>query len=62
MASGRKRISKSLGGKKRLIAASKEHAPAPRWLDIKVFGLGKAMRRSIKRFRSKHWRRSKLKL
>jgi len=62
MASGRKSISKSYGGKKRLIAAAKTHAPAPRWIDLKIFGLGKAMRRSIKRFRSKHWRRDKLKL
>ncbi len=62
MASGRKSISKSYGGKKKLIAAAKSHAPAPRWIDIKVFGLGKALRRSVKRFRSKHWRKNKLRL
>ena len=62
MASGRKNISKSYGGKKRLIAAAKSHSPAPRWLDLKVYGLGKSLRRSLKRFRSKHWRRDKLKL
>lgn len=62
MAGGRKGISKSYGGKRRLIAAAKSNAPAPRWIDLKVFGFGKALRRSVKRFRSKHWRRDKLKL
>ncbi len=30
---------------------------APRWLDLKVFGLKRARYKSLKRFASRHWRR-----
>ena len=48
---------KTLAKKIKLITAKKTAAPAPRWIDLKVFGLGKARFRSVKRFASRHWRR-----
>ena len=62
MSKTRKGISKSYGSKKRLIAARKSNAPSPRWIDLKIYGITRAMRKTLKRFRSKHWRRNKLKL
>ena len=59
---GRKKLSKSYGRKKRYIKYARKHSPAPRWLDIKVFGLGRAITRSVKRFKSRMWRKSKAKL
>ncbi len=57
----RKSISKSLGNKIKRAKLYRVHSPAPRWIDLKIFGLGKALYRSIKRFRSKHWRKNKYK-
>jgi len=57
----RKALSKSLGNKIRRVSLYKSHSPAPRWIDLKVFGLGRAFYRSVKRFRSKHWRKNKYK-
>lgn len=50
---------KSLWKKMKLIAVSKR--PAPRWADIKKFGLKRARTRRI-RADTKHWRRSKYKI
>lgn len=47
---------KKLGKKKRLIKLERSSKSAPRWIDLKVFGLGRARTRSVKRFRSRHWR------
>ncbi|MCK5039377.1 MAG: 50S ribosomal protein L39e [Candidatus Aenigmarchaeota archaeon] len=54
---------KTLGRKIKLAVAHRKADPSPRWIDIKVYGLQKARFRSLKRFRSRHWRRSsKLKI
>ncbi|MCK4808933.1 MAG: hypothetical protein KAJ20_02880 [Candidatus Aenigmarchaeota archaeon] len=34
---------------------------APRWIDLKVFGLQRARHKTVKRFRSRSWRRSSIK-
>lgn len=51
---------KPLGRKLRLIAKGKIRA-APRWIDIKKFGLKRARTRRIM-IRVKNWRRDKLKV
>jgi len=54
---------KTLGKKIKLACSHRSADPSPRWADIKVYGIQKARFRSIKRFRSKHWRRAaKLKI
>ncbi len=50
---------KTLGLKLKLIA--RKTRTAPRWADIRKFGLKRARTRRI-RVRIKHWRRNKLKL
>ncbi len=52
---------KDLRKKIRLISAYKSARPAPRWADIRKFGLARARFRSIQRFRRRHWRRGKIK-
>ncbi|MFH1445606.1 MAG: 50S ribosomal protein L39e [Nanoarchaeota archaeon] len=51
---------KPLGKKLRLIAKGKIRS-APRWADIRKFGLKRARTRRI-RVSTKNWRRSKLKV
>jgi len=51
---------KRLAQKLRLIKASKTKA-APRWCDLKKYGK-RARTRRIKVSRTKHWRRSRLKI
>jgi ribosomal protein L39E len=51
---------KTTGFKKRLTALGKRRS-APRWADIKKYGLKRARSRRI-RVRTKHWRRDKLKV
>ncbi len=50
--------------KTKVIKEKRSAKAAPRWVDLRVFGLGRARFRAVKRFRSRHWRRggSKLKL
>ena len=50
---------KPAGKKLKLIAAKKR--PAPRWADIKKFGLKRARSRRIRAV-TKNWRRGKLKV
>ena len=57
----RKELSKTLGNKIKRAKLFRSHGPAPRWIDLKVFGLGRAFTRSVKRFRTKHWRKNKYK-
>ncbi|QKQ98571.1 50S ribosomal protein L39e [Candidatus Nanohalovita haloferacivicina] len=49
---------KSLGKKKRLSKANKTAKSAPRWVSLKAFGMDRAMKRSIKPRKSRHWRRN----
>ena len=51
---------KTSGVKKKLAAIGKRRT-APRWADIKKFGLKRARTRRV-RVRVKHWRRDKLKI
>ena len=51
---------KNLARKLRLIAARKKKA-APRWADLKKHGK-RARTRRIRVHRTKHWRRSRLKI
>ncbi len=51
---------KTSGKKARLISRGKR-SPAPRWADIKKFGLKRARTRRI-RVRTKQWRRDSLKV
>jgi len=48
---------KNLGKKKRLISGARSAKSAPRWIDLKKFGIKRSMSRSTKRFKSRHWRR-----
>ncbi len=57
----RKAISKTLGSKIKRIKAFSSSSPSPRWIDLKVYGLGRAFTRSVRRFRVKHWRKNKYK-
>lgn len=50
---------KTAGKKIKLIAAQKKRAP--RWADIKKFGLKRARTRRI-RTETKHWRRGRIKV
>ncbi|MFB6193116.1 MAG: 50S ribosomal protein L39e [Candidatus Nanohaloarchaea archaeon] len=49
---------KSLGKKKRLSKANKTAKSAPRWVSLKAFGMERAMKKSIKPRKSRHWRRN----
>lgn len=51
---------KTTGLKKKLAALGKRRS-APRWADIKKFGLKRARSRRV-RVKVKHWRRDKLKI
>ena len=51
--SGNKTLTKRI----KLSVAKRTAAPAPRWVDLKVYGLGRARFRSVKRFVSRHWRK-----
>jgi ribosomal protein L39E len=46
-------------GKKNRLASAGSKRPAPRWVDIKKFGLKRARTRRV-RVRVKHWRRGRL--
>lgn len=48
---------KNKGKKKRLIKAEKSAKSAPRWVDLKKFGLKRSITRSVKRMKDRHWRR-----
>lgn len=52
---------KTHGKKKKLIKLGKSRG-APRWADIKKFGLKRARTRRIRVHEVKHWRKSKLKV
>ncbi|MCJ7450449.1 MAG: hypothetical protein MUP58_01780 [Candidatus Nanohaloarchaeota archaeon QJJ-9] len=47
---------KSKGKKKRLISANKTAKSAPRWVDLRKFGMKRSLSRSVKSRRSRHWR------
>jgi len=49
------------GGRKLKLAAKGKRRSAPRWTDIKKFGLKRARTRRI-RVSAKRWRRDKLKI
>lgn len=49
---------KTTGKKKRLVKKGSKR-PAPRWADIKKFGLKRARTKRV-RVRTKHWRRGRL--
>jgi len=54
---------KSYGRKVKISKAKFSRKPAPRWVDLRVFGLKRARFKSVKRFASRHWRkRGKLKV
>ena len=44
---------KTHGKKLKIAKAAKKASPAPRWIDLKVFGLQRARFRSTKRFANK---------
>ena len=46
-----------MGRKVKLAKAKITSKAAPRWLDLKVYGLTRARYKSLKRFASRHWRR-----
>ena len=48
---------KSTSLKIKLVSAKKKAKAAPRWVDLKKFGLARARFRSIRRFRRRKWRR-----
>jgi len=48
---------KSSGKKNRLIAENKRSKSAPRWVDIKKYGIKRSLTRAVKRRRDRHWRR-----
>ncbi|MCJ7479374.1 MAG: 50S ribosomal protein L39e [Candidatus Nanohaloarchaeota archaeon QJJ-7] len=48
---------KSSGKKKRLKKAANRAKSAPRWVDLKKFGMKRSLTRAVKRQKSRHWRR-----
>lgn len=48
---------KSGGKKKRLKKAENSAKSAPRWVDLKKYGLKRSLTRAVKRRKSRHWRR-----
>ncbi len=48
---------KSKAKKNRLASAAKTAKSAPRWVDLKKYGLKRSLTRSVKRRKSRHWRR-----
>lgn len=48
---------KSSGKKKRLKKKENEAKSAPRWVDLKKFGMKRSLTRAVKRRKSRHWRR-----
>ena len=44
---------KSIGKKIKIAKATRTVKAAPRWIDLKIFGLARARFRSLKRFSSK---------
>lgn len=52
-------VQKTKGRKLKLAKAARTSSPVPRWVDIRVFGMGKARFRAVRRFKSRHWKRSK---
>lgn len=51
---------KSSGKKKRLASAEKSAQSAPRWVDLKKFGMKRSLTRAVKRRKDRHWRRDDL--
>ncbi|MFB6100209.1 MAG: 50S ribosomal protein L39e [Candidatus Nanohalobium sp.] len=49
---------KSKGKKKRLAKANKTAKSAPRWVSLKVHGMDRAAKKSVKPRKSRHWRRN----
>jgi ribosomal protein L39E len=49
---------KSSGKKKRLAKAAKTAKSAPRWVSLKVYGMDKARKKSVKPRKDRHWRRN----
>lgn len=48
---------KSRAKKKRLKKAEETANSAPRWVDLKKFGMKRSLTRSVKRRKDRHWRR-----
>jgi ribosomal protein L39E len=51
---------KSSALKKKLAKANKKAKSAPRWVSIKAFGIERAMKKSIKPRKDRHWRRNSI--
>ncbi len=48
---------KSRGKKKRLQKEKNRSKSAPRWVDLKKFGMKRSLTRAVKRRSDRHWRR-----
>lgn len=48
---------KTHGKKLKLAKADRVASPAPRWIDLKIYGLKQARFRALKRFRSRTWKK-----
>jgi ribosomal protein L39E len=51
---------KSKGKKKRLAKAGNTAKSAPRWVSLKVHGMDRAAKKSVKPRKDRHWRRDDL--
>ncbi|MFB6204030.1 MAG: 50S ribosomal protein L39e [Candidatus Nanohaloarchaea archaeon] len=51
---------KSKGKKKRLAKANKTAKSAPRWASLKVYGMDRARKKSLKPRKDRNWRRNDL--
>ncbi|MFB6207896.1 MAG: 50S ribosomal protein L39e [Candidatus Nanohaloarchaea archaeon] len=51
---------KSKGKKKRLAKANKTAKSAPRWASLKVYGIDRARKKSLKPRKDRNWRRNDL--
>jgi ribosomal protein L39E len=49
---------KSKGKKKRLARLANTAKSAPRWVSLKVHGMDRAAKKSVKPRKSRHWRRN----
>ena len=46
--------------KMKMLTAKTIQKAAPRWIDLKVYGLQRARHKTVKRFRSRSWRHSNI--
>ncbi|MEA3229897.1 MAG: hypothetical protein U9P44_03200 [archaeon] len=52
---------KTFAKKMKMLTSKVDIKAAPRWIDLKVYGMQRAKFKAVKRFKSRSWRRSSIK-